>query len=669
MNLVIVESPTKAKTLGKFLGDDYKIVASMGHVRDLPASRLGIDVNHDFEPQYQTLADHKKVIDELKSLRDKAQSVILATDPDREGEAIAFHLTHVLGKGKAKESPYLRITFHEITQEAIKEALKEPRTIDMKLVDAQQARRVLDRLVGYKLSPLLWSKVRRGLSAGRVQSVALRIICEREREIEKFAKEEYWTVTALLRPAQRNSGGQAEFELISKDGVKYETSTSYELYDGKYNSSKTTISTQQQAQEIVDELNKLALFVLSVEKKASKRYPSPPFTTSTLQQEAGRRFGYSGKKTMQIAQRLYEQGYITYHRTDSTNLNTEAVNKAREYIKSEFGQEYVPLAPRFYKTKQKLAQEAHEAIRPTNTRSGGKLPEDAGREEERLYNLIWKKFVACQMKEAEIESTSVLASNTEQEGQGYLLKATGSVIVFPGFLKIYPESLEDKSLPVFNQGEELQKEKIFPVNHETMPPPRYTEASLVATLEERGIGRPSTYAPTIATILDRHYVEKEDKKLKPTPLGFAVNDFLVKNFAEIDDMPFTAGMEDKLDEIAQGQKEWISVIRDFFTPFSEKTKNVYSSSERVKIETEETDEKCDVCGSPLVIRIGRFGRFLACSRFPDCKFTKPLIKKVADLKCPEDGGDVIIKRTKRGKMFYGCSNYPNCKWASWTKPK
>ncbi|MBI3980530.1 type I DNA topoisomerase [Candidatus Microgenomates bacterium] len=686
MNLVIVESPTKAKTLGKFLGDDYKIVASMGHVRDLPASRLGIDVNHDFEPQYQTLADHKKVIDELKSLRDKAQSVILATDPDREGEAIAFHLTHVLGKGKVKESPYLRITFHEITQEAIKEALKEPRTIDMKLVDAQQARRVLDRLVGYKLSPLLWSKVRRGLSAGRVQSVALRIICEREREIEKFAKEEYWTVTASLK---NNSQNIVDFELISKNGVKYETSTSYDLYDGKYNSSKTTISTQQQAQEIVDELNKLALFVLSVEKKASKRYPSPPFTTSTLQQEAGRRFGYSGKKTMQIAQRLYEQGYITYHRTDSTNLNMDAVSKAREYIKSEFGQEYVPLAPKFYKTKQKLAQEAHEAIRPTNVRNAGKLGEEAGREEERLYNLIWKKFVACQMREAEIEGTSVLVSDklsnekkvaSEEQSnikkqelsiksEGYILKATGSVIVFPGFLKIYPESLEDKSLPVFNEGEELQKEKIFSVNHETTPPPLYTEASLVATMEERGIGRPSTYAPTIATILDRHYVEKEERKLKPTPLGFAVNDFLVKNFSEIDDMPFTAKMEDQLDEVAQGQKEWVGIIRDFFTPFSEKTKSVYTNSERVKIETEETDEKCDVCGSPMVVRIGRFGRFLACSRFPDCKSTKPLVKKVADLKCPEDGGDVIIKRTKRGKMFYGCSNYPNCKWASWTKPK
>lgn len=668
MNLVIVESPTKAKTLSKFLGNDYKIVASMGHVRDLPENRLGIDVNNNFEPQYEILSKHKKIISELKGLKEKAGLVILATDPDREGEAIAWHISYVLNANSKKQNAkFVRITFHEITNEAIQEAIKSPRKIDMKLVNAQQARRVLDRLVGYKLSPLLWSKVRRGLSAGRVQSVALRIICEREREIEKFPKESYWTITASLK--NQTSPQSVDFELISKDGVKYETSTAYELYDGKYTSTKSTIISYEQAQEIIKDLENSSLFVLAVDKKATKRYPGAPFTTSTLQQEAGRRFGYSGKKTMQIAQRLYEQGLITYHRTDSTNLNIEAINRARDYIRNEFGQEFLPLAPRFFKSKQKLAQEAHEAIRPTNIKTGGKLNGDLGREQEKLYNLIWKKFLACQMKEAEIESTTIQISSSRQDQQGYLLKASGSVITFPGFLKIYPESLEDRSLPIFQQGEDLVKEKIFSVTHETTPPPRYTEASLVSTLEERGIGRPSTYAPTISTIVDRHYVEKEDRKLKPTALGFAVNDFLVANFADIDDIPFTANMENQLDEVAEGQKEWVSIIRDFFTPFSEKTKSVYTLSERVKIETEETDEKCDLCQSPLIVRIGKFGRFLACSKFPDCKFTKPLVKKVADVKCPEDGGEVIIKRTRRGKMFYGCANYPNCKWASWTKPK
>ncbi len=730
MELVIVESPTKAKTLSKFLGSDYRIEASMGHIRDLPENRLGIDVNHDFEPTYLVPADRKKTVTELKELAGKADKVILATDPDREGEAIAWHIGKVLNsslslrgakrRGNLNEEKkiatplaassglamtnerWCRIVFHEITESAIHEALKNPRAIDLQLVDAQQARRILDRLVGYKLSPLLWSKVRRGLSAGRVQSVALRIVCEREKEREKFKAEEYWTVVLEVKSqgldviarsettkqsqeneiatplatlgARNDKVGIVNFELISKDGIKYETSQSFELYDGKYTVTKSTILTKEQTELIINDIKNYNIYIFDIEKKAIKRYPGPPFTTSTLQQEAGRRLGFSAKRTMQIAQRLYEEGLITYHRTDSVNLSAEAVNKCRSFVAREFGQEYVPETPRFFKTKQKLAQEAHEAIRPTKVEvRDGKL--EMGRDEERVYNLIWKRFVACQMKEAEMEGTTVFARTASNASDlsslgnlGYLFKATGSVITFPGFLKVYPEALEENKLPTFNEGEELQRENLNPVQHFTQPPPRYSEATLVQTLEEKGIGRPSTYAPIISTIKDRHYVEVEEKRLVPTALGVAVNDFLVKNFSEIDDMPFTAQMEDQFDQIADGQKQWVPVIKDFFTPFSDQLQSVYKTSERVKIEVQETNEKCDVCGSPLVVRIGRFGKFLACSRFPDCKFTKPL-KISTGLKCPEDGGDVIIRRTKKGKTFYGCSNYPKCKWASWTKPK
>ena len=652
MDLIIVESPTKAKTLGKFLGKEYKVVASMGHVRDLPKDQLGIDVNDGFTPQYRVLPDHKKIITELKELVPKATNVVLATDPDREGEAIAWHLHQVLKNVNAK-----RITFHEITENAIKAALKNPGSINMQLVDAQQARRVLDRLVGYKLSPVLWSKVRRGLSAGRVQSVALRIIVEREKEIGKFKAEEYWTV--LLNNI---------FELISFDGVKYETSLSHTLYDGKYTVSKTSILNKSQAEMIINDINKNIIVVSDIEKKGVKRSPLPPFTTSTLQQEVGRKLGYSAKKTMQMAQRLYENGFITYHRTDSLNLSQEAVVKCRDFIKTEFGQEYVPESPRVFKTKQKLAQEAHEAIRPTKSDEISNIKYQIsniiGRDAERVYDLIWKRFVACQMKEAEIERTTVFATADK-----YLFKANGSVIIFPGFLKVYPQVLDGETkLPVYTVGQELIKESVSPIQHFTSPPPRYNEATLIATLEERGIGRPSTYAPTVSIIQDRHYVEKEEKKLIPTSLGIAVNDFLVLNFPEIDDMPFTAKMEDEFDEIANGQKQWVPVIKEFFDPFSETIQKVYKNSERVKIEVEATDEKCEKCNSPMVVRIGKFGKFLACSKFPECKNTKPLVQKL-DLKCPEDGGDVVVKRTKKGKTFYGCSNYPNCKWASWNKPK
>ncbi len=734
MQLVIVESPTKAKTLTKYLGADYKIIASMGHLRDLPKDRLGIDVNHDFAPHYQVPADHKKIAVELKEEIKKASLVILATDPDREGEAIAWHVMEILKVEDRKlklEKPVSRITFHEITEQAIHEALKNPGSINLQLVDAQQARRILDRLVGYKLSPLLWSKVRRGLSAGRVQSVALRIICEREREIEKFKGEEYWRINLNVKCQMSNVKNEEElssvsFELISKDGEKYETSEGFELYDGKYTVSKTSILTKEQAELILNDIKSYIVYVSDIEKKATKRAPLPPFTTSTLQQEAGRKIGYSAKKTMQIAQRLYENGFISYHRTDSVNLAVEAVNKARAFIVSEFGKEYVPSEPRIFSTKQKLAQEAHEAIRPTKLgeMSNDKLQmtNDLGRDEGRLYELIWKRFVACQMREAEIERTTVwaetrkptiddrklkvdvedrrlkidnenLSSNIQPQdlssivhnlssSNGYLFRTSGSIITFPGFLKVYPDALEETRLPaspaggtVFQKDQKLPTDDIIPTAHFTEAPPRYSEASLIATLEERGIGRPSTYAPTLSVIQERHYVEKEDlpegkrgKRLIPTALGIAVNDFLVSNFGQIDDMPFTAQMEDQLDEIANGQKQWVPVIRDFFTPFSETLQSIYKTAERVKIEVEPTDEKCPTCGAPLVVRIGRFGKFLACSKFPECKFTKNLTISTG-LKCPEDQGDVIIRRTKKGKTFYGCSNWPTCKWASWTKPK
>lgn len=731
MQLVIVESPTKAKTLGKFLGNNYRVIASMGHVRDLPEDRLGIDVNHDFAPQYTTLVDHKKIVAELKEAAEKSESVILATDPDREGEAIAWHIGYILGKNSkfkfqsskikssasaksdlatADKQKLIRVTFHEITKSAVDEALANPHEINIPLVDAQQARRILDRLVGYKLSPLLWSKVRKGLSAGRVQSVTLRIIVEREREIEKFKAEEYWTINLNAKCQIVNDKLNKDkiiFELISKDGIKYETSQSYDLYDGQYTVSKTSITSKDQADLIIKDIDNHSIIISDIEKKLVKRSPLPPFTTSTLQQEAGRKLGFSSKKTMQIAQRLYENGHITYHRTDSVNLAIEAVNQCRKFIVSEFGQEYLPEKPRFFKMKQKLAQEAHEAIRPTKIEVGSGKSEmgeaknnfELGRDEERLYQLIWKRFIACQMREAEMERTGVTAVTvngqwsmvdsrlgienakdqrpTTKDQQtndhrpttnDYFFKANGSVIVFPGFLKVYPEALEENRLPVLEKGQVLEKEALIPIQHFTMPPPRYSEASLIQTLEEKGIGRPSTYAPTLSNILDRHYVEKEEKKLKPTSLGIAVNDFLVVNFADIDDIPFTAGMEDELDEIASGNKQWLPVIRDFFTPFSKTIQGVYKTGERVKIEVEESNEICDKCGSPMVVRIGRFGKFLACSKFPECKTTKSLTIKI-DIKCPEDAGDVIIKRTKRGKTFYGCSNYPNCKWASWTKPK
>jgi len=659
-NLVIVESPTKAKTIGKFLGSDYEIIASMGHIMDLPKSTMGIDIEHDFTPEYIMMPDKKKIISQLKSAGKNVENIILATDPDREGEAIASHIKDLLSsnsKLKIKNLKFSRIVFHEITKEAIEEAIKNPREVDENLVDAQTARRVLDRLVGYKLSPILWQKVRRGLSAGRVQSVALRLIVEREREIEKFKKEKYWTISALLK----KNNQQTEFELIEIKGQRIEISQTLDLYDGQYKFSKTSIDSLEKAQNVVSDLSKNKFIVADVLKKETKRSPLAPFTTSTLQQDASRRFGFSGKRTMSLAQKLYEEGYITYHRTDSVSMASSAITSIRDYVKKEFGGKYIPESPRLYKAKQKLAQEAHEAIRPTKVQvQEGIVATEIGRDYAKIYDLIWRRAVASQMSDAITESTTVIV---DTENKIYRLKANGSVLVFDGFLKVNFQALNDNVLPEFTVADVLDAAQILEKEHETLPPPRYNDASLIGALEEEGIGRPSTYATIISTIEARQYMERIEGRFNPTSVGVAVNDFLVTNFSTVDDIPFTAAMEDGLDQIASGGKKWVPVIKEFYTPFEKTLENVKDAA-RVKIEVETTDEICPQDGGHLIIRIGRFGKFLACENFPTCKFTKPFVVET-NLLCPKDGAKIILKKTKKGRKFYGCSNYPNCTFAAW----
>ena len=666
MNLVIVESPTKARTIGKFLGSDYVIRASMGHVIDLPKSKIGIDFEHGFAPLYETVADKKQIIADLKSQAKNASQIILATDPDREGEAIASSVAKILGD---KKDEFKRIVFHEITKEAIEEALKNPRKIDRNLVDAQTARRVLDRLVGYKLSPLLWKKVRRGLSAGRVQSVALRLIVEREREIEKFGKEKYYTIAAVMvnskltrsqrGKTQNSKFDETTFELIEINNQKIEVQKTFDLYDGQYKITKTNIDGLEKTQKIVQDLKTKTFKVSDVLQKQAKRSPWAPYTTSTLQQDASRRLGINGKRTMSLAQKLYEEGYITYHRTDSVTISSSAVLSIINFVKKEYGEKYVPATPRFYSAKQKLAQEAHEAIRPTKASVLAlQVTQDLGGAYGKLYDLIWKRAVASQMSDAIIESTTVFV-----KADPYKLKANGSVLVFDGFLKVNPLGMTDNRLPRFVKDENLNLISVLEKEHETLPPPRYNDASIIKTLEEKGIGRPSTYATIISTIEYRSYIERQEGKFVPTAVGIAVNDFLVTNFSDIDDIPFTALMEDEFDQIANGQIKWAPMMKDFYTPFEKKLKEV-EGAERIKISTEETDEKCPTCGSPLLIRSGRFGKFLACSAFPKCKFTKAFTEETDQI-CPKDGGKIIIKKTRKGRKFYGCSNYPACTFAAW----
>ena len=634
MNLIIVESPSKANTISKFLSRDYSVKSSYGHIRDLPKRELGVDVKDNFKPKYVILVKARKVVAELKKAAKKTDMIILATDQDREGEAIAWHLVKILDlDGK----DYQRIVFHEITKKAIEEALKNPRQIDMDSVNAQQTRRILDRLVGYELSPFLWKKIVKGLSAGRVQSVTVRLIVEREKEIKDFKPEEYWSIEVKLQ--KENQSDEFIARLIKKDDKAI---------------NKLGIKVKQEADKILKDLKGAKYKVVNIESKEVKRYPAPPFTTSTLQQEAVKKLGLSAKQTMRIAQQLYEDGLITYHRTDSLNISKEALKSTQEFIKNKFGQNYTLASPRIYKTKTKGAQEAHEAIRPTQVNR---------QSTDKLYQLIWQRFIACQMQPAVLDSTAVDIS-----GKNYLFRANGSIIKFDGFFKVYPTKLKETILPSLKKEEILKLIKLFSEQHFTQPPARYNEASLVKTLEEYGIGRPSTYAPIIGTIQERGYVEKnEQRKFIPTEIGLLVNNLLVENFPKIVDIKFTAYLEEDLDRIAKGQQNWLTVLKDFYQPFHA---NLLEKEKRVakkKLE-EPTDKKCPKCGQPIIIKLGRFGKFYACSGFPECKYTEPIINSTGVV-CPKCGqGEIVERKTRKGKIFYSCSQYPKCDFALWDKP-
>ncbi len=689
MQLIIVESPTKARTLGKFLGEGFDVEATMGHIKDLPKSKLGVDVEHDFKPDFIEVEKRKETIQKLKSKSKKAKVIYLASDPDREGEAIAQHVAEVLHENDKLK----RISFHEITKEAVEEAINNPRDIDRNLVDAQIARRILDRLVGYKLSPLLWKKVRRGLSAGRVQSVALRLIVEKEREIEKFKAEEYWEVFVTVSTAGPVSGSSlptaSQAAGARRDSLR-PRHPQFTIQLIKIGDKPAEIKNKTEADVVINDLSNSSYLVSDVRKRDVKKNPYPPFTTSTMQQAGARVLGWSSKKTMSIAQKLYEEGLITYHRTDSLNMNSGAVFKARDFIKKDYGENYLSEKPRFYKTSSKVAQEAHEAIRPTDVNYKLQMTNDKwGHDEERLYDLIWKRFVATQMAPASYAETAIDAEARPTPGVGsdspgvYLLRASGQIMTFDGWRKLFKRDSEFTELPEVMKGEELElagdptspdglrRTGVWGDQKFTQPPARFNEASLIKTLEKLGIGRPSTYAPTISVIQIRGYVEKNDsRQFVPTPVGFAVTDFLVANFPKIFDYDFTAGMEGDLDTVANGIHPWVKTIRDFYSPFEKTVESVEKNAKRVKIEVEKLGRKCPECKiGELVVRTGRFGKFISCSRFPDCKYTEKYIEKVG-VKCPECKiGDVIIKKTSKGRKFFGCSRYPTCKWASWRNPK
>jgi len=686
--LVIVESPAKAKTIEKFLGRGYTVKASLGHVRDLPKRRLGVDVENGFEPAFVVPKEKKETVKELAQHVRGASELLLATDPDREGEAIAWHLTQAVTPkpGRAKTAPKpiraRRIVFHEITKNAVQEALRHPRDIDVNLVDAYRARRVIDRLVGYKLSPLLWNKVKKGLSAGRVQSPAVRMVVEREREIERFVPEEYWSVDARLRKQEGGADAPTfSAALLERNGERLE------------------LKDEAGATAAADALRRAAFEVADVRKREVSRSPAPPFITSTLQQEASRRLGFTARRTMLVAQQLYEGlevpgegqvGLITYMRTDSPQVAEEAQDETRTMIGERYGAEYVPAERRVYKARAKGAQEAHEAIRPTSAlRFPEALRGHVTNDQYRLYGLIWRRFVASQMENAVFDTTAVDVRAADG-ADTYLLRANGSTLRFPGYLKATgePDDEEDtrKKLPDLNVGEPLALEEVVPEQHFTQPPPRYTEATLIRALEEEGIGRPSTYAPIISTILERRYVERVERTLRPTELGSIVNDLLVEHFSEVVDPGFTAQIEEHLDNIAEGETEWQPVVQEFYEPFSKDLERAASLVEKVEIADEPTDETCECsgtcsescaqalasdgresCGRPMVIKLGRFGKFLACSGFPECRSTRTMLTRIGVI-CPKCGGDLIEKKTRRGRTFYGCSNYPNCDFASWQRP-
>ena len=649
--LVIVESPSKATTIKKYLGKGYNVIASMGHVIDLPKSQLAIDVENDFEPRYITIRGKGDLVKTLKKEAKNASKVYLATDPDREGEAISWHLANTLGIDKSSKC---RITFNEITKKAVTAAIKEPREINENLVDAQQARRVLDRIVGYKISPILWKKVKKGLSAGRVQSVATKLICDREEEINAFVETEYWTIDANLLKGKK--------KIVAK-------------FHGM-NGKKINLENENQASEIVKNVENEKFVVSSVKNSKKKKQTPPPFITSSLQQEAGRKLGFTTSRTMQAAQQLYEGinikgkghvGLITYMRTDSLRLSDDAVDEARQYIQETYGSENLPKSPKIYKTK-KSAQDAHEAIRPSNAFiTPESIKASLTPDQYKIYNLIWSRFIACQMEDSLID---VVTANVD--AGKYNFKVTGSNVLFPGFTLIYIEGKDEEEEKVsklvpLESGEELSVSSIVPFQHFTQPPQRFTEASLVKILEEKGIGRPSTYAPTISTIIARGYVVRNKKNLVPTELGMIVNSLMTEHFENIVDVTFTANMEEDLDKIEEGSLQWKKVIGEFYDPFVKTIEEAEEKIGDIEIKDEVSDVVCDKCGALMVYKHGKFGKFLACPSFPQCRNTKAIVKEI-DVKCPECGSNVIEKKSKRGKIFFGCSNYPECEFTSWDRP-
>ncbi len=647
--LVIVESPTKARTLKKFLGSKYQIMASQGHLIDLPKSKLGIDLEKDFEPRYITIRGKGKVLQQLKEAGKKAEKVYLAADPDREGEAICWHLSQAL---KIDQESPCRVEFNEITKTAVKEAFKEPRQIDMDRVDAQQARRILDRLVGYQISPLLWRNVRSGLSAGRVQSVALRLICERQKVIDAFVEEEYWTLAVLLQA----NGADTLFE------------ASLERHLGK----KVALADRQAADAVIAALTGVPFTVKRVKKSQRRRRPAPPFITRSLQREAATKFGFTGRKTMTLAQQLYEginvgtqtAGLITYIRTDSTRVAAQAQAEARELIAARFGGDYLPARPPQYRSR-KSAQEAHEAIRPTSLQSTPEsLQAYLSSDQARLYRLIWSRFIASQMSPAIYDQVRVEITAGEYE-----FRATGSSLLFPGYLQVYPtaEKEEETVLPSMEEGQSVTLAEFLPRQHFTQPPPRYNDASLIKVLEEKGIGRPSTYVPIIETLISRGYLLRENKAFTPTELGFIVADLMKRHFPEVIDLDFTARLEERLDEIEEGKLERNTVLHKFYSSFEQQLQAAEQEMEKIELKAEISDEKCPQCGENLVYKHGRFGRFLACPGYPECKFTKNIVKETG-VRCPLDGGMLVERRSKKGRTFYGCDNYPECRFTLWDKP-
>ncbi|MFH1789850.1 MAG: type I DNA topoisomerase [bacterium] len=712
--LVIVESPTKAKTISRFLGKDFIVKSSFGHLRDLPKSKLGVDVKNNFKPEYIVSDAKNSTVKELKTSAKKTSFILFATDEDREGEAISYHLAKILG---IKPENAKRIVFHEITKQAIEESLKHPRPLDLKLFNAQQARRVLDRLVGYQLSPFLWRKIAKGLSAGRVQSVAVRLVVEREREIDAFEPQEYWSLDGIF---QENDKHEVDNENDSSFIAKLHAIEGKKIH-------KLDIKNKKQVEKILTDLKDAQYQISNLEQKKKSRNPLPPFTTSTLQQEANHRLGYSAKQTMRLAQQLYEGiaiegsgqvGLITYMRTDSTNLSGKFLDDAQNYINKEYGAKYCPDKPRIFKKKSKNAQEAHEAIRPTHANYHPEsIKNSLNSQQYKLYDLIWRRAMASQMATAEFNATIIdVASNNN-----YVFRATGQTIVFDGFLKLYPEKSKENILPQITQGKNVDCKELKPEQHFTEPPARYSDATLVKTLEEHGIGRPSTYAPTIHTIEERKYVERDDnKRLKPTDIAYVVNDLLVEHFQKIVDLEFTADMEQNFDDIAEGKKEWREVIKEFYEPFKENLDKKDKELSKKELTEEKTDEVCEKCDSPMIIKMGRYGKFLACSNYPECKNTKnitqdkdgkeiieepeltdeicekcnaqmqkkrgkygpflgcsnyPKCKNIINIeistnvKCQQcEKGEIIEKRSRYGKIFYACNQYPKCKFALWSRP-